>query len=148
MSRLEMSVCTRLIGPQSSCDDPVARAFMGDRNVDRINAAIIQGVYNASEGRFRIGRQSQQALSAIMRSVYLSEARHLPGLVEAQVNRLNESVLSYAVPQIVSEASMHDYYLRDLQTGRSIPPPSVMTSTAGSKSEVAAASRPYFLPQS
>lgn len=144
-----MSVCTRILGPETSCDDPVARAFAGERNVELLNQEMVRGVYEASQGRFRIGRQSQLELAAIMRSVYLNEARYLPGNVADQVMRLNRSVLSYAVPQIVSEARMHEHYLEDRrQDNRTPVPHSVMTKPIGERNEVSARERPYFAPNS
>lgn len=129
------------------CSDPVAHAFMSDKNVGRINEGMIQGVLEATDGKLRIGRQSQTELVTIMRSVYASEARHLPFKVEEQVAALNESVLRYSIPQIISEARSHDYYLRDReQSNRAPAPRSVMTSKTGARTEVPAANRDYFAP--
>lgn len=129
--------------------DPVAQAFMSDENIEHLHRSIIRGVAEATDGDIRIGRQSQTELTTIMRSVYASEARHLPFKIAEQVAVLNESVLSYSIPQIVIEARSHRFYLRDReQSNREPAPRSVMTSTTGSRSEVVAAQRAYFAPLS
>lgn len=120
---------------------------MGQENVAHLNQAIIRGVFEASQGEVRIGQQSQLELFSIMRSVYMSEARHLPGNTDTQVARLNESVLAYAIPQIVSEARMHQHYLMDReQENRGVIPPSVMTSDPGVRYEMPSADRSFFFP--
>lgn len=146
----EMATCTRDLGPAVSCEDPIARSFAGTRNVELLNSKIVSGVYEASQGRFRIGRQSQLELTSIMRSVYSNEARHLPGDVTGQVARLNASVLAYAIPQIVSEAEMHAYYMwdREQENRAPIPPPFQADSGQQARTETAAQPRPFFVPSS
>lgn len=143
-----MSSCVRILGPETNCDDPVARAFMGANNIDALNAEMIHAVFESSNGQYRIGKQSQLELATIMRSVYLTEARHLPGNVPAQVARLNQSVLSYAVPVILSEVEMHNHYMKDRdQANRGVAPRTIMASTTGARAEVSAQDRPFFAPQ-
>ena len=143
-----MSTCTRILGPETNCDDPVARMFMGQKNIAYLNNAIRQGVFELSDSRFKIAQQSQNELFTIMRSIYLNEARHLPYSVEDQVTELNKSVLTYAVPQIISEVQAHQFYLRDrLQEQRTPNPQAVMTSTAGRRTEVAAPARAWYAPE-
>jgi hypothetical protein len=143
----EMATCTRDLGPAVNCDDPVARSFAGLHNVDHLNTEIINGVYEASQGRFRIGRQSQLELTSIMRSVYSNEARHLPGDVAGQVASLNASVLAYAIPQIVSEAEMHAYYMWDREQEHRAPIPRFQANSGQTeRTETAAQPRPFFVP--
>jgi hypothetical protein len=88
-----MAHSARFLGPEGSDDDPVAAAFTSAENLELLNAQIQEGVYHASEGNVRIGRQSQEELKTIMRSIYLTEARHLQFEVAEQVRELNRSVL-------------------------------------------------------
>lgn len=141
----EMSA-NRLLG-SDTCEDAVSISFMSAENIDLLNHAIIQGVFDDTQGRLRIGTQSQSELLAIMCSVHASEARHLPSAIHEQVAALNASVLNYCVPHIVSEAQMHHFYMRDRNQGTREPVQrSIMTSTTGSRSEVVAPSRAYFAP--
>jgi hypothetical protein len=129
------------------CDDAVAIAFMGAANCDRLHDAIVQGVKDASDGEFVIGRQSHPELVQIMRAIYLEHACHLPDKIDKQVLRLNERVLAYAVPQVVSEVRAHRRYLVDRdQTKRGDRPRTVMVSKAGQRSEMEASARPFFSP--
>ena len=137
---------TRLLG-NGTCDDAVSITFMSARNIAFLNHAIIEGVFDATQGGLRIGRQSQSELMTIMRSVHAEEARHLPSATGKQVAALNASVLQYCIPRIVSEAKMHHFYMRDRNQGTREPiQRSVMTSTTGSRAEVVAPSRAYYAP--
>jgi len=143
----EMTSCVRSLGPDVECTDAVAREFAGARNVERLHAHIIKGVYDGSGGELRIGRQSDLELQSIMRSVYANEARHLPGDVTGQVMRLNASVLNYAVPQIISEARMHAYYMRDREQEQRNPFPRFAdVPETQERREMAAPPRPFFIP--
>ena len=127
--------------------DRVGATFGSHANVEFLNDAIQRGVFSASDGRWKIGRQSQLELATIMRSVYITHSRHLPGAIADQVRALNDAVLAYAVPQIVSEADMHAYYLADRdQERRGIAPRSQLVSGAGQRSEVQAPARPFIVP--
>lgn len=129
--------------------DPVGAVFTAPANVEALNRGIELGVYRASRGRRKIGRQSQLELATIMRSVYITHARHLPGARDDQVRALNDAVLAYAVPQIVSEADMHAHYMADReQERRGIAPRSQMVSGAGQRLEVQAPARPFLAPDS
>ena len=128
--------------------DPVGATFGSNENVAVLNDAIQRGVLRASGGRIKIGRQSQLELATVMRSVYITHARHLPGAHADQVRALNDAVLAYAVPQIVSEAEMHAYYLADRdQERRGIAPRTEMVSSAGQRLEVQAPVRPFLAPE-
>ena len=131
------------------CEDEVAKRFMGEANCERLHEAIVHGVRKASDGEFRIARQSHTELIQIMRAIYLEHACHLPDNIERQVERLNERVLKYAVPQVVSEVRAHRRYLLDRdQSKRADRPPTVMVSKAGQRSEVEASMRAFYKPDS
>ena len=142
-----MASCIRSLGPDVDCTDVVAQAFAGTHNVEYLHAHIIRGVYEGTGGEVRIGRQSDLELLSIMRSVYASEARHLPGDVSGQVARLNKSVLNYAIPQIISEARMHAYYMQDREQERRNPFPRFADMPEKhERREMAAPPRPFFIP--
>lgn len=116
--------------------DTVGHMFFSNSNISLLHEGIVQGVYKASNGRHLIGRQSQAELLTIMRSIYSESAMHLPTEHAKQVDQLNRQVLMYAIPQIISEADMHKFYVRDIvQENRSIIPHSQMTSSVGNRVE-------------
>ena len=137
---------THVLGTQT-CDDPVALRFMSDANVEYLHEQIIGRVAADTDGALRIGRQSDTELLTIMRAIYIQESRHLPVKQDEQVALLNEAVLKFAVPQIISEARSHAHYLRDRnQSRRGVAPRSIYTSRAGLRSEVSNPTRDYFHP--
>ena len=71
--------------------------FFSSQNVDYIQNRIITEVYNRSNGKFQIGRQSDLQLQIVMRSVYLSEGKNLLCRLEQQVESLNKIVISNSV---------------------------------------------------
>ena len=128
-------------------DDALAVQFMSVSNTDHLHDAIVRGVAHASGGEYVIGRQSHTELLQIMRAIFIEHARHLPDHIPEQVKRLNDRVLAYAIPQIVSEVRMHLRYLIDRdQTKRGDRPKTIMVSSAGQKTEKEAPMRTFFSP--
>jgi hypothetical protein len=69
-----------------------------------------------------------------MRATYLQESNNSVVDVVGQVKRLNELVLMYCVPRIMSEYQQHARYIKDIS---SLPVPMAYgeaTSVAGTKS--------------
>lgn len=129
-------------------DDVVAEHFMSRFNREILHERLVEGVKQASEGEFVIGRQSDTELTQIMRAVYIQHALHWPDRIAEQVRDLNDRVLRYAIPQIVSEVRMHRKYLLDRdQSRRADRPKTVLVSSAGQRQEVQAPVRSYFSPQ-
>jgi hypothetical protein len=122
------------LGPQAEMTR-LAQLFFSDNNLDALQQGIRYRVYVDSDNQFVVGKQSVEALEAIMRSVYTDHARNLPNGVVDQVRSLNARVLEFAVPQIVSEARMYSHYMRDIQSPRAVMEHSVTTSVAGNKQE-------------
>jgi hypothetical protein len=87
-----------------------------------------------SYGRITIDDQSMDELTIIMRTMYLQYAQNLPNDIAGQVLDLNEKVLNWSVPHILSAVDHYNYYLNDISH---MPVPlarSVSLSSAGTKS--------------
>lgn len=125
---------TEALGPQAEMTR-VAQLFFSDDNLNALQQGVRYRVYVDSGNQFVIGRQSDEALEAIMRSIYTDHSRNLPFDVVGQVRSLNARVLEFAVPQVLSEAKMYSHYLHDIRTPRGVMENGVTTSVAGMKQE-------------
>jgi len=92
----------------------VSTVFFCKSNIDYLQNAIIQRVYQQSNGRFRIGRQSDTELQIMMRSIYLQFGKNLPTDIRGQVRELDEKVLEEAVPVVYSGVEQHMRYKDDI----------------------------------
>jgi hypothetical protein len=69
-----------------------------------------------------------------MRSMYFQYGKNLDYAIKEQITELNNYVIAFAVPKILSEADMYETYRKDITT---LPVPmsrSVNLSQAGTKS--------------
>ena len=79
----------------------LAKVFFHPRNIKIVQNAIRKSVYDASQGKFLISSQSPMELIAIMRSIYLQYARHVPHDITQQVEALNVLVVEDQTPLII-----------------------------------------------
>ena len=113
----------------------LSRAFFSKENAAVIQNAIRKAVYEKSAPKhYVIDNQSVDELTIIMRTMYLQYAQNLPNDIAGQVADLNEKVLNWSVPHILSAVDHYHYYLNDISH---MPVPlarSISLSSAGSKS--------------
>jgi len=113
----------------------LSKAFFSKENATLIQNAIRKAVYDKSgPKKYVIGDQSADELTIIMRTMYLQYAQNLPHDIAGQVTDLNEKVLNWSVPHILSAVDHYQYYLNDISH---MPVPlarSVSLSSAGTKS--------------
>ena len=114
---------------------PVSNAFFSSENIERIQQLIRKGVYDRSTPKgYVIDKQSTDELKIIMRAIYYQYARNLPQDILAQVNDLNQKVVDWSVPHILSAVDHYQYYIQDISH---LPVPLSMPqhlSSAGTKS--------------
>ena len=111
----------------------VGRVFFCAQNVEALHQAIRYSVFKRSCEKHVIGRQSDDELKIIMRSIYLQNAKDLPFEIQAQVRELNGMVLEYCVDRILAEIEMYMNYTKGLDQ---LPVPlerSASTNVAGTK---------------
>ena len=94
----------------------LSSTFFSEVNINVLQDAIQQGVYNKSNGSFVIGKQSNDELKTIMRSIFLQYSQNLPQEIIDQVKTLNGLVLEYAIPQVYGEAQSYMQYKKDVST--------------------------------
>ena len=70
-------------------------------------------VWKETGERYVIGKQSDQELRIVMRSIYYQYAKHLPNDVVGQVRDLNAKVIEWVVPEILSNLRQYEKYRQD-----------------------------------
>ena len=90
--------------------------FFSAENIDALQRGMIEGVKSLSNNSIMIGRQDEDTLKIIMRSIFLQNAKNNNQPVQQQVEDLNKMVLNYAVPQIYGEAQGYVKYRNDVST--------------------------------
>jgi len=113
----------------------LSNAFFSKENTIVIQNGIRRAVYDKSgPKKYVIDDQSMDELTIIMRTMYLQYAQNLPHDIAGQVKELNEKVMNWSVPHILSAVDHYHYYLNDISH---MPVPmarSVSLSSAGTKS--------------
>jgi|UniRef100_A0A6C0K3A4 hypothetical protein len=113
----------------------LSKAFFSNENARAIQNAIRKAVYDRSGSKkYVIDDQSADELTIIMRTMYLQYAQNLPYDIPGQVLDLNEKVVNWSAPHILSAVDHYNYYLNDISH---MPIPlarSVSLSSAGTKS--------------
>ena len=113
---------------------PVSNVFFSKVNVDYLQQQMREIVYKASNNV--IGRQSDEELLIIMRSIYLSDAKNLPYDINRQVAELNYLVLRYAVfgtKGILAKVKGYLTYLNDNVRTNIVLPRSRYVSMKGAR---------------
>ena len=113
----------------------LSQKFFGPENTRLIQAEIKKEVYTRSGNkRWVIDDQSIDELQIVMRSIYLQYAKNQDNNIPGQIKDLNDLILEWCVPRILSEIGMYQYYLNDISK---LPVPMAhpaSQSSAGSKS--------------
>lgn len=95
--------------------DQVSSAFFTPANVARIQAEIKRGVYlRSGPKKYVIDDQDVDEIKIIMRALYLQYSKNNDYNIQGQVNDLNQMVVDWAVPRILSEIDQHLYFLNDI----------------------------------
>ncbi len=92
---------------------PLSSLYFGEKNIDRLQWLLKKNIYINSCGKYVIDRQDDAELLIIMRSVYLEYSLNNNFDYEKQIDALNEKVLEFAVPQVLSAVNLYSQYLKD-----------------------------------
>ena len=115
-------------------ETPLSRSFFSKENVERLQILIRRNVWLQSNKKYIIGNQSTLQLEIIMRSIFLQYSKHLSCEVLNQIEILNNRVLQYAVPRIMTAVEQYIIYRKDITTLPSIIDYPSNQSIAGGKS--------------
>jgi hypothetical protein len=94
----------------------LAQVYFSTENIQIVQNGIRAGVYKMSEGKYNVPPQNIDNVKIIMRSIYMQYAEHYPKDITGQVERLNQLVLDYAVPNVFNEAVAYFKYVQDQST--------------------------------
>ena len=101
-----------IINQIGSCGDSnLDNIFFSNENIDNINNKLILEVYNITNKKFKIAKQSNETLIIVMRYVFINHAKHLPYNIKEQVNQLNLLVLKEIVPNVITNITQKVDYL-------------------------------------
>lgn len=95
-------------------DSKLSQLFFSRDNINTIHISLINTVFMVSNGQYKIGKQSELQLQIIMRSIFLQEAKHLLCNYNQQIQELNQKVIDFGVPKIISEIKQYIGYKRDV----------------------------------
>ena len=93
----------------------VSDLFFSDNNIDALQEGLRYRVYVESKGKFTIGRQSDQELKTVMRSIYLQFGIGNMDCI-GQVRTLNAKVLEWIVPEVLNNVLQYERYKQDTST--------------------------------
>lgn len=94
----------------------LAQVYFSAQNMQIVQNGLRANVYKLSGGKINIPNQNVDNLKIIMRGIYMEYAEHYPKDIKGQVERLNQLVYQYAVPNLYSEAVGYFQYLVDQST--------------------------------
>lgn len=112
----------------------VSTFFFSQENVDYLQTQIISRIYKKSNKMHKIGRQSEDELIIVMRSIYLQHGKNVDTNIDTQINILNELVLDYCVDNVFSNLIAHFEYINDLTKDQPVLDKPISTNIKGDKS--------------
>lgn len=96
---------------------PFSKLYFSIENINELQRLIRYRVYIRSDKRHIISKQQDTELVIIMRARYLQHARipSSPKDYPKEIKRLNELVIEYILPEIISNIEQYIGYRRDSQ---------------------------------
>lgn len=95
----------------------ITRTFFSKENVQILQNGIRAGVYKRSgERKLVVPPQNTDTLKIIMHSIFLQYAQYDLENIRGEIETLNQLVLDYAIPDVLSAAISYQKYLQDQST--------------------------------
>ncbi len=115
------------------CDNILNQLFFSQKNMNIIQNGLRYRVWENSNRKHIIGRQSETELVIIMRAIFLQHSKNGQTNIREQIEELNEITITSMLPKVASNV---EQYLSYLDNKDRIPDPiprSVNVSSAGTK---------------
>jgi hypothetical protein len=107
--------------------------YFSQSNIDNLQIQIKKKIFEESDGKYLIDDQDQKELLIIMRSVYLEYSINNNHDFIKQINCLNQRVLNFVVPQVLSGVELYEQYLKDSKNPLQVMERPSFESMAGTK---------------
>ena len=95
--------------------DKVSEVFFSDKNINRIQKKIKEEVYIKTNKKYRLDvDQDSQDLMVAMSALFTNNAKFLPCKIVSQVKKLNQEVVDYIVPDMITQIKQYYGYIDDI----------------------------------
>ena len=112
----------------------LSNLYFSQENIDYLQTEVISRVYEKTNKKHIIGRQSEDELMIVMRSIYLQHGKNMITLLERQVDVLNNLVLDYCVDNIYTNLLQYFEYINDITKDQPVLDMPQSTYVKGEKS--------------
>lgn len=106
--------------------------FFSDDNMDILQKKLILGVYR--ETGVKIPYQQPERLLIAMRHIYTIYSKELPCMYKEQIRELDNRVIEWILPDVVTAVEQHIAYLRDISGDVPLLEPPINVSRRGRNS--------------
>lgn len=114
--------------------NPLSDLYFSQENIDYIQTQIISRIYEKTLKKHVIGKQSEDELVIVMRSIYLQYGKNQQSNLDIQIDALNELVLDYCVDNVYTNLIQHFEYINDITREQAVLDMPQTTHIKGSKS--------------
>ena len=94
----------------------LGETYFSRDNINILQEGIINAVYNKSNGKYVIGKQSEDELMIVMRSIYFQYGKNLNFNIKEQIKDLNTKVINWCVDEIISNINQYYSYIKNVST--------------------------------
>lgn len=102
-----------IISRNLNCTE-VSKVYFSMDNINLLQLGIRNKILNDTAGEINIGRQKDDELRIVMRSIYFQHGKNLSENIKAQVLDLNTRVIAWCVPEIISNVKQSKRYIEDI----------------------------------
>jgi hypothetical protein len=104
-----------VFGKDDHSQEPVGEVFFSEQNIKRIQKMIREEVYKQTRHQYILEEDQDTAdLLIAMRAVYQSDGKFIKDHVVSQVKVLNKKLISYIIPDMITEMKQHYGYIKDI----------------------------------
>ena len=104
---------TALQGIQTA--SPLSLLYFSQENIEIVQELLRYTVWILSDKKYVIDKQSPIELEIVMRSMFLQHSKNLPCKFNEQIKNLNQLVVNWCAPRILSEVEQYIGYIQDVQ---------------------------------